>query len=200
MSLIFCAVFLGIRQQGITGKCSNDIRYPCMQAVLPQLDTQDAADTGASLLAFAAAACASVGRMQPAASGSSVGATFARAAPLLGAPADGTRRAAADTLRDICRSCIATGAAAQEPPHENGAPSGLRRAAAALVAALQPAYHDAWGIVLPVVADFIRAAGPDQAAVVEPLLAPLADMCRCAARSVSARLLSARLCPLRCQI
>lgn len=151
-----------------------------MQAVLPQLDAEDNADTAAGLMSCAAAACASIARIQPAACGSSVGAAFLRIAPLLGAPADGTRRAAADALRAVCRSCIAPGAAAQEPPRKGGAPSGLQRAAVALVSVLQPAYHDAWGIVLPVVADFIRAVGPAQAAVVEPLLAPLADMCRCA--------------------
>lgn len=161
-----------------------------LQATLPQLDAQRDPDTLARLIAFAEAACVAVARLQPSAAAASLGAAFARLAPMLAAPADGTRRAAADALTAIARTCVAVAASeqAQQPQQsvhrdEQGGPGGLERAVAALVAVLQPSYHDAWPMALPVAAETITALGAEGAETAAPLLQPLADMCRCDAHA-----------------
>ena len=157
-----------------------------MRATLPQLEAQRDIDTLARLISFSEAATIAVTRLQPAAAAGSIAATYARLAPMLATPADGTRRAAADALAAVARTCVPVAAAAAAQPSrrsgdggDGGGPGGLERAVAALVGVMQPGYHDAWAMALPVVAETITALGAEGAEIAAPLLQPLADMCRC---------------------
>jgi NUC173 domain len=151
-----------------------------VQATLPQLDSQRDPDTTARLLAFTSAACSAIARTQPTACASSLGAVYPRVVPLLVAPADGARRAAVDALMDMTTMCVPAAAAhAEQQQRAAGAePGGLARAVAALVAALQPGYLDAWPLSVPVATEMLRALGPAGGALAAPLLRPLSDMCR----------------------
>jgi hypothetical protein len=153
-----------------------------VQATLPQLEAQREADTMSCLIAFTEAACVSLARLQPSACTSTLPVTLHTLVPLLAAPSDGTRRAVADALTTIIRTCISQDmvwAACNDDDKDSATPGGLARAVVALAGVLQPGYNDAWPMALPVVTEMIQALGPDGGALAKHLLLPLADLCRC---------------------
>lgn len=141
-------------------------------------------ETVAVLASFVQAACIALSRLDAASVPAVLPAALRTLTPLLSAASDATRRAAADALRATIRACITDDAVAAAciDSERGGAPTGLARAVVALAAVLQPGYHDAWKMALPVVGDMIRALGRKGGPLVKHLLLPLADLCRCALR------------------
>ena len=153
-----------------------------LQAALPLLASQREADTQIRLVAFVEAACAALARMHPPAAMQALPAAVDRLHQLLASPSDGVRRAASEALLAVIRACVTpelVRSANVDAARGSGAPGALARAVAALAATLQPSCSAIWHLSLPVVAEMLRALGPDGGELAKLLIAPLAALCRC---------------------
>jgi hypothetical protein len=151
-----------------------------MQETLPQLQPRHDAERSQHLIAFTEAACRALARMDPIRAAQMLPAVFEHLSPLLSSSSDAARRSAADALRGIMSSCITpdvVGSSVTEAVVSR-TPAPLAKAVAVLADLLQPIYHDAWPVALPVVGDMLLALGPRGAPLAKLLLQPLAALCR----------------------